>query len=105
MFHSDSSQSQTTVDAGRNFDISKPDTRAATVVVTNSGAKSAKVQLQGSIRGKERFQNVGSEETVASGASKVFSVTDYWPYLRVVAKPASAGEQTTIWVESASTDS
>lgn len=103
-FNMTSKASHLTSDSGFAFDISKVDTNKAIVLLRNTGAKSAKCQLQGSINGED-FVSIGTEETVASGATKTLSVTDYWPHLRVVAKAASAGEQTTVWVESASFDS
>jgi hypothetical protein len=104
MFDTTTKESHATVDAGYSFRIRKVNTRAATVLIRNTGAKSAKVQLQGTINGTD-FVNIGNEETVASGAAKVLSVSDYWPELRVIGKPATGGEQTTLWVESASVDS
>lgn len=98
-----SDQSVATVDAGKNLDVSKTNSRTATVLLRNTGAKSAKIQLQGSINGTD-FVNIGSEETVASGANKVLSVTDYWPHLRAVCKPAAEGQQTTVHFEVATID-
>lgn len=103
MFNTETVATHVTTDAGVNFDIAKVNTRSATVVVRNTGAKSAKFQLLGAVR--ENYVAIGTEETLASGAVKIISVTDYWPHLRVVGKPNAAGEQTTLFVESASTDS
>jgi hypothetical protein len=94
-------ESHATTNAGYAFNVRKIDTNKAIVLLRNTGSKSAKCQLQGSINGTD-YTNIGSEETVGSGASKVISVSDYWPQLRVVAKPAVEGEQTTVWVETAS---
>lgn len=74
----------------------KPYTLSTTIVVTNEGdTNDAKVKIVGSVDGV-LYVDVFEETTVEDGDSHPFVIDDYWPYLKVQIKSASAGDKTTV---------
>jgi hypothetical protein len=101
-FNTSDSRSFTTKDADSSPEVfKKGNTKTATLLVRNTGEKTATYKVEGSIDG-EHFVDLVEAADLAKEKSKVHSITDYWPILRITGKSKEAGKPTTVAIAIAS---
>lgn len=96
MFNQTDSRKYTTTNSNASPEaISKRDTKTATLVVRNTGGKTATYNIQGSVDGTN-WIDLTEAADLAKEKSAKHLITDYWPFLNLVAKSKEEGKPTTL---------
>lgn len=96
MFNQTDSRSYTTADSNASPEaITKKDTKSTTLVVRNTGNKTATYNIQGSVDGTH-WVDLTEAADLAKEKSAKHLITDYWPFLNLVAKSKEEGKSTTL---------
>lgn len=99
MFNQTDSRSHKTTDEnGSPEAFRKFNTKSATILVRNTGEKTATYSVQGSINGKNWIDLAEAADLLKEKSAK-HSITDYWPFLRISAKSKESGKPTTLEID------